>query len=63
MRELCFIIKQLKSSKDQINSLACKNDDEPLKQIIIACIMSLSTFFEGLKKLMKKYEVKHNFGP
>lgn len=39
------------------------SNDDPLKQMIMACIMSLSTFFEGLKKLLKKYEVKYNFGP
>ena len=60
MRELVVISKMLKQAKDEINLIPLSGS---LKQLIMAIILSLITFFEQLKKLMKKVEVKHNFSP
>lgn len=48
----------LKQAKDEINLIPFSGS---LKQLIMAIILSLITFFEQLKKLLKKVEVKHNF--
>lgn len=53
----------MKTAKDEIKGLQFKNDEESLKQVILACMHNVSHFFDGLKKLMRKYETKYNFGP
>jgi hypothetical protein len=63
IRDLTQIHHVLKQGKDEIKGLPCQNNEDCVKQLILACLHSLSHFFDGLKKLMKKYESKYNFGP
>lgn len=55
------IVRVLQTGKDEIKSLQCKTEEDPLKQLVLACLTTALKFFESLKKHLKKAEVQVNF--
>lgn len=62
-RSLLCVVKFLQEAKNSVKSVACRHEEDDLKQLVLASLSILHEFFDKLKRQLKRAEKLVNFDP